>query len=97
MAHELGERDLALAAAGDDLVERHTLTPRAAGVRYTLTPYGKTLGPVFETLWRWGTSHLARTGVERGTQVVPRQLLLALLARLPKASPSHEAFGIHRV
>jgi lysine 6-dehydrogenase len=33
----------------------------------------------------------------RGSQVVPRQLLLALLARLPKASPSHEAFGIHRV
>ena len=33
----------------------------------------------------------------RGTPVVPRQLLLALLARLPKASPSHEAFGIHRV
>jgi len=33
----------------------------------------------------------------RGVPVVPRQLLLALLARLPKASPSHEAFGIHRV
>jgi len=33
----------------------------------------------------------------RGSQVVPRQLLMALLAQLPKASPSHEAFGIHRV
>lgn len=33
----------------------------------------------------------------RGVPVVPRQLLLALLARLPKASPSHEAFGIHRI
>jgi len=33
----------------------------------------------------------------QGTRVVPRQVLLALLARLPKASPSHEAFGIHRV
>jgi lysine 6-dehydrogenase len=33
----------------------------------------------------------------RGGDVVPRQVLLALLARLPKASPSHEAFGIHRV
>jgi saccharopine dehydrogenase-like NADP-dependent oxidoreductase len=32
-----------------------------------------------------------------GTPVVPRQLLLGLLARLPKASPSHQAFGIHRV
>ena len=57
--------------AGDNLVERRTLTPRAAGVRYTLTPYGRTLGPVFETLWRWGSSHLARAGAERGTQVVP--------------------------
>jgi lysine 6-dehydrogenase len=33
----------------------------------------------------------------RGAPVVPRQLLLTLLRRLPKASPSHEAFGIHRV
>jgi lysine 6-dehydrogenase len=33
----------------------------------------------------------------RGVAVVPRQMLIALLARLPKASPSHEAFGIHRV
>jgi len=57
--------------AGDDLVERRTLTPRSAGVRYTLTPYGKTLGPVFESLWRWGTTHLTREGAERGTLVVP--------------------------
>jgi lysine 6-dehydrogenase len=33
----------------------------------------------------------------RGTRVVPRQVLLALLRRLPKASPSGRAFGIHRV
>ena len=33
----------------------------------------------------------------RGVPVVPRQVLMALLARLPKASPSREAFGIHRV
>jgi len=29
-------------------------------VRYRLTPHGRTLGPVFETLWSWGTHHLAR-------------------------------------
>jgi len=57
--------------AGDDLVKRRTLSPRTAGVRYTLTPYGKTLGPVFESLWRWGTTHLSREGAERGTLVVP--------------------------
>ena len=33
----------------------------------------------------------------RGVPVVPRHVLMALLARLPKASPSREAFGIHRV
>jgi DNA-binding HxlR family transcriptional regulator len=57
--------------AADNLVERRTLTPPSAGVRYTLTPYGGTLGPVFETLWCWGTAHLARAGAERGTHVVP--------------------------
>jgi DNA-binding HxlR family transcriptional regulator len=29
-------------------------------VRYRLTPHGRTLGPVFETLWSWGRHHLAR-------------------------------------
>jgi saccharopine dehydrogenase-like NADP-dependent oxidoreductase len=33
----------------------------------------------------------------RGAEVVPRQVLIELLARLPKTSPSHEAFGIHRI
>jgi lysine 6-dehydrogenase len=33
----------------------------------------------------------------RGVQVTPRHVLLTLLARLPKAAPSHRAFGIHRI
>jgi len=33
----------------------------------------------------------------RGVRVAPRHVLLALLAQLPKASPSRQAFGIHRV
>ena len=33
----------------------------------------------------------------RGARVVPRHVLLSLLGRLPKTSPSHGAFGIHRV
>jgi saccharopine dehydrogenase-like NADP-dependent oxidoreductase len=32
-----------------------------------------------------------------GTDIVPRRVLLALIAALPKATPSHQAFGIHRV
>jgi DNA-binding HxlR family transcriptional regulator len=34
-------------------------TPRLR-VRYRLTTHGRTLGPVFETLWTWGIRHLAR-------------------------------------
>jgi saccharopine dehydrogenase-like NADP-dependent oxidoreductase len=33
----------------------------------------------------------------RGVRVTPRHVLLALLEQLPKASPSHRAFGIHRI
>jgi DNA-binding HxlR family transcriptional regulator len=53
----------------DNLVMRQALTPTALGVRYQLTPYGRTLGPVFETLWRWGVRHLARSGAAGGTLV----------------------------
>jgi DNA-binding HxlR family transcriptional regulator len=55
----------------DGLVARRPLTPASAGVRYSVTPYGRTLGPVFDALWRWGTSHLARRQAARGTLVWP--------------------------
>jgi DNA-binding HxlR family transcriptional regulator len=41
-------------------------------VRYRLTPHGRTLGPVFESLWAWGVVHLARlhnAGVDPGKVV----------------------------
>jgi len=38
----------------DDLVTRRALTPAHRGVRYQLTPYAKTLNPVFHALVRWG-------------------------------------------
>jgi DNA-binding HxlR family transcriptional regulator len=34
-------------------------------VSYAITPYGRTLGPVFETLWSWGVKHLEREVVSR--------------------------------
>jgi DNA-binding HxlR family transcriptional regulator len=34
-------------------------------VRYRLTSHGRTLGPVFETLWSWGTRHLAHIAAQR--------------------------------
>ena len=55
----------------DDLIQRRLLSPASMGVRYTLTRYGRTLGPVFETLWRWGSSHLARGQASRGTIAAP--------------------------
>ena len=55
----------------DDLVQRRQLSPASTGVRYTLTPYGRSLGPVFDMLWRWGSSHLARRHAVRGTMVSP--------------------------
>jgi DNA-binding HxlR family transcriptional regulator len=55
----------------DGLIVREELTPPHLGVRYHVTPYGQTLGPVFEVLWRWGTLHLARPGSSRGTVISP--------------------------
>jgi len=55
----------------DGLVSREPLMPTRLGVRYSVTPYGRTLGPVFSTLWRWGRRHLVRPGAASGTLVVP--------------------------
>jgi DNA-binding HxlR family transcriptional regulator len=54
----------------DDLIVREELSPQRLGVRYQVTPHGRSLRPVFEVLWRWGTTHLARTGAARGTNAV---------------------------
>jgi DNA-binding HxlR family transcriptional regulator len=55
----------------DGLISREPLSPARLGVRYDVTPYGRTLGPVFDTLWRWGRRHLSRPGAAGGTLVVP--------------------------
>jgi DNA-binding HxlR family transcriptional regulator len=55
----------------DGLVSRKQLTPPRLGVRYRVTPYGRTLFPVFTTLMRWGVRHLARPGAQGGTRVRP--------------------------
>ena len=53
----------------DDLIAREERVPVRLGVQYRVTPYGRSLEPVFETLWRWGKHHLARQGASRGTLV----------------------------
>jgi len=57
----------------DGLVARRRLSPAHAGVSYRLTPYGRTLGPVFQVLWNWGTKHLARSDAALGTRIHPPQ------------------------
>jgi DNA-binding HxlR family transcriptional regulator len=45
-------------------------------VCYKLTPHGRTLGPVFETLWAWGTRHLAlASSSQEGNGRCSRQML----------------------
>jgi DNA-binding HxlR family transcriptional regulator len=55
----------------DDLVTRRETGDSLGSVEYSLTPYGQSLGPVFRSLWQWGTSHLARSGAGRGTRIRP--------------------------
>jgi DNA-binding HxlR family transcriptional regulator len=49
----------------DGLVARSVRQKPTLGVSYRLTPHGRTLGPVFETLWAWGVLHLARSETAR--------------------------------
>jgi DNA-binding HxlR family transcriptional regulator len=44
----------------DGVVARSVRQKPTLRVRYQLTPHGRTLGPVFETLWPWGVQHLTR-------------------------------------
>ena len=58
-------------------LEAHGLVTRSVEqrptlrVRYRLTPHGRTLGPVFESLWAWGVTHLARLD---GARVDPSKI-----------------------
>jgi DNA-binding HxlR family transcriptional regulator len=60
----------------DGLVTRRVLAPASAGVRYGLTPYGRTLDPVFTALWRWGKKHVERPDAASGTLVSPPEMVL---------------------
>lgn len=55
--------------AADDVIAREQLSPPRLGIRYRVTTYGRTLEPVFEALWRWGTRHVTRPDAARGTWV----------------------------
>ena len=55
----------------DAVITREQLVPAVRGVRYRLTPHGRALLRVFDSLWVFGTRHLARRGAEQGTRVPP--------------------------
>jgi DNA-binding HxlR family transcriptional regulator len=55
----------------DGLVTRRMLSPARLGVRYQLTPYARSLNPVFRALLRWGVAHLERRDATNGTMVAP--------------------------
>jgi DNA-binding HxlR family transcriptional regulator len=63
----------------DGLVSREQLVPARLGVRYRVTPYGRTLDPVFIALLRWGVRHLARPDARGGTMVRPPMARVAAM------------------
>ena len=46
----------------DDIVLREATGSVPAPVLYSLTPYGRSLLPIVETVRTWGTGHIARFG-----------------------------------
>ena len=56
----------------DGLISRRVLTPAVLGVRYQLTPYARTLNPVFNALLRWGSAHLEREAPHATRIFAPR-------------------------
>jgi len=52
----------------EGLVDR-SVREKPLGVTYQISPHGQTLGPVFETLWTWGSLHLAH--MENSSPAVP--------------------------
>jgi DNA-binding HxlR family transcriptional regulator len=53
----------------DGLVTRRALSPSRLGVRFALTPYAKTLDPVFGALVKWGIRHLENRHTSAGTRI----------------------------
>ena len=55
----------------DGLLTRRVLSPATLGVRYQLTPYAKSLNPVFNALVRWGMRHLEHMPSPSATRITP--------------------------
>ena len=43
----------------EGLLARSALLKPGQQVKYEITAHGETIGPVFESLWMWGTVHLS--------------------------------------
>jgi DNA-binding HxlR family transcriptional regulator len=53
----------------DGIISRRELTHVRPGVRFQITAYGRTLGPILEVLWKWGRKHLDRPTAGLGTRI----------------------------
>ena len=53
------------------LVERRGPPKLGLRVLYQLTPHGRTLDPVFESLWAWGVAHLSLLEAEQRNRKNP--------------------------
>ena len=51
----------------DGLIERKVFPETPPRVEYAMTPYGKTLRPIFDIMYEWGVNHRQRQTTE-GTE-----------------------------
>lgn len=63
----------------DDLIDRLEIGDRLGSVEYRVTSYGLTLGPIFTSLWTWGSAHLDRSTASSGTLVSAPRTAIARL------------------
>lgn len=49
----------------DGLIERKVFPETPPRVEYAMTPYGKTLRPIFDIMYDWGVNHRLRQTVEK--------------------------------
>ena len=55
----------------DDLVSRDPRDASSGVVRYRVTRHGRSLAPVFNSLWSWGRQHLQHPRAAGGTRALP--------------------------
>ena len=55
----------------DGLVQREVFPVVPPKVEYSLTPFGRSIGPVLESMYAWGTGYLHDQGLEANCTMTP--------------------------